>query len=437
MKTWLKVLVPTFGVISAASIITPLVTNNVNNFKPKKVNNWIETKKSHHTFLLMVDSFTSIKAVDVFKKEGLFDELNGWDIKMNVLSSGGGTDTGLGGIIGGFQHSFFNSQIRNDHDHITDIGNSYDHLFESASKKANIKHSYLSFAELYDGTHNGVETVKGSKNVYLYSDSQYNEPVNSLKKLVSQVEANEDNFSFFLTDTAHGNAYENYKKATNSIAQFINLLKERKMYDNSTIIITSDHGRPIQNPKEFTGENVSKLKNIKFERRQQTKEGTFVDLPEGNFNNFHGPNQPIHFISSLLYKREKQDDLPAKIDYENLYSNMDAATLTYNSLGINTEYLKWNWNTYMNGYNGYKINSFIEKPIETPSKNRIMLSFGYDFQKKNEGHETINVMDKPIIGPNAGKMKEIVLQKYYLESLRNTNKGISHIGEFLKDVLNA
>lgn len=437
MKTWVKFMVPTIGVASAAAIITPLVTNNFNNFEPNKVNNWVETKKSHHTFLLMVDSFTSIKAVDAFKQEKHFDDLNGWDVKMNVLSSGGGTDTGLGGIIGGFKHSFFNSQTRQGHDHVTDLGNSYDNLFDLASKKQNIKHSYISFAELYDGYHNGVETVKGSKNMYLFSDSQYNEPINSFERLVSQVEANEDNFSFFLSDVAHGNAYENYKNAVNSIHKFIEVLKERKMYDNSTIIVTSDHGRPIQNPNEFKGENVTKLKAIKFKRRKQLDDGSFSSISDGDFSIFHGPNEPIHFISSLLYKPAHQSNQPANIDYDNLYSNMDAATITYNSLGINTDYLKWNWTQHMNGYKGNDINSFIPFPIKNPSKDRILMSFGYDFSNKNNGYETINVMNGPILGPNASEIKEVILKKYFLESLNGSHKDISQIGDFLRGVVDA
>ena len=91
----------------------------------------------------------------------------------------------------------------------------------------------------------------------------------------------------------------------------------------------------------------------------------------------------------------------------------------------------------MPGYDGRDINSFIPHPISNPSKDRIIMSFGYDFSKKSNGCETINIMDEPIIGPNKGKLKEITLQKYYLESLRSSGKTITQIGKILQGMINA
>ena len=119
---------------------------------------------------------------------------------------------------------------------------------------ANVENIYISNPEYYNShgsISEGTKTIKDPLNKikYLVSTRTENNKSDSLAMLAHQVEANENNFSFFVSDVGHTNRYSNayYNKNGGGIVnQVLNLkkeLKRRHMYETSTILIASDHGR--------------------------------------------------------------------------------------------------------------------------------------------------------------------------------------------------
>ena len=129
-------------------------------------------------------------------------------------------------------------------------------MVSDVSTVKTMKNIYISNPEYYmsHGTKfKGEENIVDQRKIvrYLHSGTNDNDDSNDLATLAKQVNANEDNFSFFVSDAGHTNGYRNayFDKPgghgiVNQLLKFKEKLKERHMYDNSYILVVSDHGRP-------------------------------------------------------------------------------------------------------------------------------------------------------------------------------------------------
>ena len=361
-------------------------------------NVYIETNKhAKHYFVIMADSMSSLKLQSVLETEKLENKFNGWNLKMNVLSPGYGTETGLSGVLGGPRRTAIMAQFRGQK-----ISANHDDAWEnliSDISSIDMKHIYLSNTEGY-GTGGGAKfasenNIKDPKNkiITLRSSSSDNENSGDLLKLVKQVNANENNFSMFISDIAHINGYHNayYNSSggglVNELIRMNAELKRRHMFDSSYILVVSDHGRGMEPNflNEYKGKYMNLMRNKILKQWTAKELNSQLDPQIKSLDNpqftspemlnwekasLGGGESFVSSMASIFYKGRMNK---GKLDYDdkNLYANYDVVSIIYHDLLIDDKNITFNLNTLLgNSYSGSSYNSYIKDPIHSDLSER-------------------------------------------------------------------
>lgn len=432
-----KILIVTTAVITTtagvgAAIIFPLQYVYKDRRKVETNNN------SSHYFVIMMDSMASYKMESALKQEHLEDEFKGWDLKMNVLSPGYGTETGLAGIIGGPKRTpligqFLGktpSEVYND---------AYDTMVADLST-ADIKHIYMSNPEYYktSGTDfEGSETIRDPKKLVRYISSYKNGNLgpNSLKVLASQVKENENNFSFFISDIGHTDTYNKayYNKSgggiVNQLLNFKRELVKRKMYDNSYILVVSDHGRPPVHESDYTGKYINKLRAKTYNnyvnynadksagRIDSISHPTFLPKEVKTYTDMitGGGEAVAASMNSIFYKPRRQKNTHITYDDTNLFANYDVQSIIHHDLNIDDKNITFDMNDYMpSGYTGSSYNSYVKDPLHADLSNRKLFvankNTSYGLWHDLHFGKQISLFNKPFFSQNG------TIEKYILDN---------------------
>ena len=373
------------GVGSITAITVPLSLNKGEVHYLTLANNQItQNSKSKHYFLIMADSMASFKMQAVLQKENLEKKFNGWRLNMNVVTSGYGTETGLPGVVGGAK---FNPVIAQSNSMTLkeNIKNAYDSLFTDLSNSSSIDKIYVSNPEYYKTTATkwfGSRDIKDPKHKIEYIDgsTRDNIKVNDFAIIANQIKANENNFTYLVSDIAHRNDYGGYYShnggLVNALTTLTDILKKRKMYDDSTILVVSDHGRPMEKNTDFQGDYINKYRNFKYKeytpsggRNKITSLATpSFSMEEKHFNDSLSPTAEsiLENMSGMFYKPLKQTDSKSiEYDYKNLWASYDARSVIYKDLNITNK--NWEFTLNKSGlFNNNPFNSFIEDPMHSP-----------------------------------------------------------------------
>lgn len=406
MKTLTKKILisSSLALVSAGGVAAYLATALPKEFIPvyRNSNSDIEiSKKASHYFVIMMDSMASYKVESVLEQEDLEEQFNGWDLKMNVLSPGYGTETGLSGVIGGPKRTAVIGQFKGIKTPQT-FNDAWDNMVSDVST-ADVENIYISNPEYYNtsGRHSvGTRTIKDEmhKVVYLDSSHEENSEPDSLAMLAHQVNANENNFSFFVSDIGHTNGYSNayFNKAGGGIInQILNLkkeLKRRKMYDNSYILIASDHGRSQIGGKAYTGKYFNQLTKIKYDYYMKYNPAYVPNIWNPAANSIDSISNPtfeapvskgykegiigggeavVASMASIFYKPRHQTNNKIHYDEQNLFADYDVPGIFYNDLKIDDKNISFNLNDYMpKTYNGSSYNSYVKNPLRADLTNR-------------------------------------------------------------------
>lgn len=422
----------------------------------------IETNKNaSHYFVIMMDSMASYKMESVITQEHLESEFNGWDLKMNVLSPGYGTETGLSGVIGGPKRTPIIGQFKGIKTPQT-FNNAWDNMVADVST-ADVEHIYISNPEYYNShgrKFNGTKTIKDPMNKvkYLESSAQENEKPDSLSMLVHQVNANENNFSFFVSDVGHTNGYSNayYNKNGGGIVnQILNLkkeLKRRNMYDTSYILVVSDHGRAPVQEKDYHGKYMKQLRKMKYNYYVKYNPSspsidsittpTFKQPETRTFSQaIIGSGEAVtSSMASIFYKPRYQRNNKIRYDEDNLFADYDAPGIFYNDLNIDDKNLAFNMNKYMpKTYAGSSYNSYVKNPLKANlSKRKLFVmnkNNNYGIYPDLHFGKQISLYKGPFLKPGA-KVEKYILDKMiywreetpFLEKQANNALKTSNIG---------
>ena len=438
----MKKILLTMGIISSIILpITATISCSKNNVEQKNLNPF------KHYFVVMMDSWTSYKVRAVLKQENIESKFNGWDLKMNVLSPGYGTETGLPGVIGGPKRTSVMAQFRWQNI-ATNHEEAWNNMVSDVST-SNVDHIYLSNIEGYknQGTTSNPQTIPDSKHkvVYLDSGSANNSNPDSLVNLIKGVKKNENNFSFFIDDSAHDDSYKKAyydKTGSGSINQVLNMIKElkdRDMYDNSSILIVSDHGRPLpNNPVGYQEGYIRNILNLTYDQynpynHEPNKEGidsinspTFYPKVEKNYDDIkkeidkNGTGEILtSSMASIFYKHIGASKDKIQYDNKNLYANYDAQGIIYHDLNIDDKNIRFNMNDYMpSEYKGTPYNSYVKNPLDADlSQRRLFVAnknnyFG--FHADLHFGKQITLYKGPFLNPLNKITKYILNDLYYL-----------------------
>lgn len=266
------------------------------------------------------------------------------------------------------------------------VTDAYDSLFSDLSNSASLDKIYVSNPEYYKTAATswyGSRDIKDPKHKITYIDASTrdNVKVNDFEMIANQVNANENNFTYMVSDIAHRNDYGGYYSKTgglvNALKNFSNVLKRRNMYDDSVILVVSDHGRPMSKESDFQGDYINKYR--KFHFKEYTPSGNRKKINDLSTPSFHMeekhyedslnavPGESIvENMSGMFYKPLKQSDSTLiKYDYKNLWASYDARSVIYHDLNIDDSNINFKLNK-SGLFNTNPFNSYIADPMNNP-----------------------------------------------------------------------
>ena len=439
---WRGLLIGSLGLVTAGAGIGTFAYNYFKEPDLLKPNADIETSKTaKHYFVIMADSMASLKMQSVIEQEKLENKFKGWNLKMNVLSPGYGTETGLSGVLAGPKRTaimaqFRGQKLRENHNQ------AWENLVSDVST-IDMKHIYLSNTEAYKATSGrDFETRKNIPDpkklvVGLRTSSSDNSRNGDLVKLVKQVNANENNFSMFVSDISHTNGYHNaYYNSSgggliNELMRMNKELKRRHMFDNSYILVVSDHGRAMSNNalNEYKGrymnimrnrvmkQRVAKESNWKMQKQIRSLDNPIFSKPTLlNWEDtcLGGGESVVSSMASIFYK-SRNNNGKFSIDDQNLYANYDAMSIVYNDLKIDDKNIRFNLNSLTgNSYNGTPYNSYVKDPLHSDLSNRklFVANKNNDFGFYNNLHfgKQLTLFKGPFTNPK-NSMKKFILDE--------------------------
>ena len=429
-----------------SAISMPLILNK-GEVKYLKLDKNQITQNSHskHYFLIMADSMASFKMQAVLQKEKLEEKFNGWRLNMNVVTSGYGTETGLPAVVGGAKYNPVIAQA-NSVKQSNNVKDAYDSFFSGLSNSSSLDKIYVSNPEYYKTAATnwfGSRDIKDPKNKIKYIDASTrgNVEVNDFKMVANQVNANENNFTYMVSDIAHRNDYGGYYSKTgglvNALRDFSNVLKKRKMYDDSVILVVSDHGRPMEKETDFQGDYISKYRKFSYKEYSPSNSKKINNLSSPSFHmeekHFKESLSPVQEsivenMSGMFYKPLKQSDSKKiEYDYKNLWAAYDARSVIYHDLNISDNNLNFQLNK-SGLFNKNPLSSFIDDPMNNPlmaTRRLIAMNKNYSWGI----HDSVHYGKDAIIfnGAFFGKYAKPI-EKYIFEKL-DFKKGLSTLIE--------
>ena len=427
----------TAGVGTSIAVSLPLILKKGKvSYVHLEQNKIIQKSNSKHYFMIMADSMASFKMQAVLQKEKLEEEFKGWRLNMNVVTSGYGTETGLPAVVGGAKYNPVLAQAnsKKQSDNVTEA---YDSFFSDLSNSTALDKIYVSNPEYYKTAATswfGSRDIKDPKNKISYIDAttRDNVKVKDFKMIANQVKANENNFTYMVSDIAHRNDYGGYYSKdggglVNALRVLTNTLKERKMYDDSTILVVSDHGRPMENNSDFQGTAINEFRKNSFVYKEYSPSGgkdKISDLASPSFEvevkHFSDSLSPmqesvVENMSGMFYKPFRQKDSKINYNSDTLWASYDARSVVYHDLNINGDTLKFNLNK-SGKFNNQSLNGFIDDPMNNiKMKTRRLISFN-----KNHSwgiHDSVHygkdaiVWSSPFFEPNINTIERYIFEK--------------------------